>query len=67
MNRGSVQGDLAVAGRTVASMRPRFMNRGSSIEYRPTTKADWASMRPRFMNRGSANDGAAMRETAPLQ
>ena len=36
-----------------ASMRPRFMNRGSTVLYtRPQTSAI-ASMRPRFMNRGS--------------
>ena len=39
---------------TVASMRPRFMNRGS----RHSSNARWhkghASMRPRFMNRGSS-------------
>ena len=36
-----------------ASMRPRFMNRGSSAVRRVVRAADRASMRPRFMNRGS--------------
>ena len=37
-----------------ASMRPRFMNRGSHIEDRLSGRIGRASMRPRFMNRGSA-------------
>ena len=36
-----------------ASMRPRFMNRGSDGRVKLVKIADAASMRPRFMNRGS--------------
>ena len=36
-----------------ASMRPRFMNRGSSASRLRTDQRLDASMRPRFMNRGS--------------
>ena len=42
----------ALAG---ASMRPRFMNRGSPAESDGHPVASIASMRPRFMNRGSAS------------
>ena len=38
----------------VASMRPRFMNRGSLGIVMPQITNTFASMRPRFMNRGSA-------------
>ena len=45
---------LRRAGRRLASMRPRFMNRGSCADTYPSDGAgDSASMRPRFMNRGS--------------
>ena len=44
-----------------ASMRPRFMNRGSISTRDPVTKWNGASMRPRFMNRGSG-----MREALDL-
>ena len=37
----------------LASMRPRFMNRGSRKIHKFHQMADLASMRPRFMNRGS--------------
>ena len=37
----------------VASMRPRFMNRGSGAVYDLLFAGREASMRPRFMNRGS--------------
>ena len=37
----------------IASMRPRFMNRGSHAATAPPTLVTAASMRPRFMNRGS--------------
>ena len=56
MNRGSAYKTLARAKAAVASMRPRFMNRGS--DYAPLAAAQTppaASMRPRFMNRGSAS------------
>ena len=36
-----------------ASMRPRFMNRGSIGAFSPNDVLALASMRPRFMNRGS--------------
>ena len=36
-----------------ASMRPRFMNRGSASDASLSTSGSIASMRPRFMNRGS--------------
>ena len=39
---------------TTASMRPRFMNRGSHLGEVDSGAALLASMRPRFMNRGSA-------------
>ena len=38
---------------TSASMRPRFMNRGSYSGVARVSHCDLASMRPRFMNRGS--------------
>ena len=38
----------------IASMRPRFMNRGSAREGGAGSHRGTASMRPRFMNRGSA-------------
>ena len=42
---------------SIASMRPRFMNRGSVVAALGTLgNANIASMRPRFMNRGSAAD-----------
>ena len=37
----------------VASMRPRFMNRGSACGRLGQGEEQEASMRPRFMNRGS--------------
>ena len=36
-----------------ASMRPRFMNRGSQNRGKSARTSHVASMRPRFMNRGS--------------
>ena len=56
MNRGSAGQDPARGAAAIASMRPRFMNRGSprSPESCPAVRA-LASMRPRFMNRGSIN------------
>ena len=41
----------------IASMRPRFMNRGSAPDPLQARSACGASMRPRFMNRGSAEGG----------
>ena len=55
MNRGSAA-RAPVVGRGelgVASMRPRFMNRGSAITTIHGADVRRASMRPRFMNRGS--------------
>ena len=43
-------------GQIWASMRPRFMNRGSSSGQDPKALGRYASMRPRFMNRGSDPD-----------
>ena len=68
MNRGS---ESPVVPRNVhpldASMRPRFMNRGS-IEV-PVAKraAAPASMRPRFMNRGSWYGGTDITDFKVLQ
>ena len=45
-----------------ASMRPRFMNRGSVGWGRETSRPTMASMRPRFMNRGSSERS---RESGP--
>ena len=53
----------------LASMRPRFMNRGSHhAENKANQKAD-ASMRPRFMNRGSSAsiDRAGRRSPASMR
>ena len=48
-----------------ASMRPRFMNRGSHEHGRQSGRGGGASMRPRFMNRGStAARGHRPRETS---
>ena len=54
MNRGSDAdlGDLLPA-LSHASMRPRFMNRGSIADWLRGGIDARASMRPRFMNRGS--------------
>ena len=55
MNRGS-DGWVDITGTYgVASMRPRFMNRGSSHARAASIRNNHASMRPRFMNRGSLN------------
>ena len=40
-----------------ASMRPRFMNRGSTVKRTYSFDSRAASMRPRFMNRGSRPSG----------
>ena len=54
MNRGSRSIlDSKRDGRQ-ASMRPRFMNRGSPFCGRSIARRLKASMRPRFMNRGSS-------------
>ena len=45
----------ASIGNAKASMRPRFMNRGSGVEQREVGAGRGASMRPRFMNRGSGS------------
>ena len=55
MNRGSDSRERGPAVLDHASMRPRFMNRGSAVAAAEAKeKAENASMRPRFMNRGSA-------------
>ena len=46
-------------GRFDASMRPRFMNRGSHKHRFLLETGCLASMRPRFMNRGSPGDRAS--------
>ena len=47
-------GAIAILGRIhQASMRPRFMNRGSHGQAGLAVGQRRASMRPRFMNRGS--------------
>ena len=53
MNRGSFEGRPRRALAVRASMRPRFMNRGSLKTGRGDPGVWLASMRPRFMNRGS--------------
>ena len=52
---GKSPGSTPLMPMVVASMRPRFMNRGSADAIaRPEFDEATASMRPRFMNRGSA-------------
>ena len=54
MNRGSGRVHADVLRSQLASMRPRFMNRGSVVErFDEALGCLLASMRPRFMNRGS--------------
>ena len=61
MNRGSANLlDPPCVFALDASMRPRFMNRGSRIVGTGMGVGDLASMRPRFMNRGSTNTACAM-------
>ena len=55
MNRGSAFVEEHVLALIDASMRPRFMNRGSQAEVGDRAASSLASMRPRFMNRGSAS------------
>ena len=58
MNRGSTSQIDDHVIEVVASMRPRFMNRGSSLgRLERAHRHALASMRPRFMNRGSATGG----------
>ena len=66
MNRGSIAGKerWPVYDRR-ASMRPRFMNRGSALLGRIEVGFFLASMRPRFMNRGS-NHGRGRRPQRQL-
>ena len=45
---------------SLASMRPRFMNRGSRDLLGIAKSGPDASMRPRFMNRGSLSGGAKL-------
>ena len=53
MNRGSPSSAPNPYLTELASMRPRFMNRGSDIDRLDANGHCGASMRPRFMNRGS--------------
>ena len=50
---GKYQDPFALRVDPAASMRPRFMNRGSEVLETEDYYEDGASMRPRFMNRGS--------------
>ena len=53
---GKLEAEIMSAIRAaVASMRPRFMNRGSVWTSFGRSGVPPASMRPRFMNRGSNN------------
>ena len=52
MNRGRLQRVRNPVLGNLASMRPRFMNRGRPEERPAQNAQDAASMRPRFMNRG---------------
>ena len=61
MNRGSAIRDAYPLSREVASMRPRFMNRGSRVVVLLGDALAKASMRPRFMNRGSRGYGQGRR------
>ena len=63
MNRGSVFGHVRRWPRVYASMRPRFMNRGSTSRPLGFSSELAASMRPRFMNRGSRFYRGKWRET----
>ena len=45
--------DSSALDQVIASMRPRFMNRGSHQDFKEKALREAASMRPRFMNRGS--------------
>ena len=56
MNRGSEELPAPPPIRSMASMRPRFMNRGSVVMRGAFMNPIIASMRPRFMNRGSGSD-----------
>ena len=72
MNRGSQALLLADMPEAIASMRPRFMNRGSIRARGSVHSLRTASMRPRFMNRGSyhdtvhASDGGVGFNEAPI-
>jgi len=68
MNRGSHHdGDPDRHPDDQASMRPRFMNRGSREYQRERLRPLLASMRPRFMNRGSGPDGTSFAWRVKLQ
>ena len=72
MNRGSERAFRSLGVTSTASMRPRFMNRGSGSDGDMDEAGDRASMRPRFMNRGScdpelpAEPGCAGFNEAPI-
>ena len=57
-------GDGDQRGRRPASMRPRFMNRGSRMSRSAMGHRIPASMRPRFMNRGSLSGPGRKRRNA---
>ena len=56
---GKLQRERVTLELDLASMRPRFMNRGSQYAAVADSFRILASMRPRFMNRGSVPDWPA--------
>ena len=58
----STMGQIAI--NYLASMRPRFMNRGSASLRGDRGPGRTASMRPRFMNRGSVSLDRTMDDMA---
>ena len=68
MNRGSHENGRDTDNQRAASMRPRFMNRGSCGKvYQQDSLTYPASMRPRFMNRGSIAAKLDWRHNPELQ
>ena len=51
---------VSMMAAAIASMRPRFMNRGSQLLPQLADRVRDASMRPRFMNRGSEQGNDAL-------
>ena len=67
MNRGSAPCSTTMLFDGPASMRPRFMNRGSVDPTFLAGRRSRASMRPRFMNRGSLREYYRMMAEGELQ
>ena len=67
MNRGSPRPGRRDIDQGLASMRPRFMNRGSGVLPLELRDLGAASMRPRFMNRGSGINSPRIGATKLLQ